>query len=67
VAEEKIADLLLSGEIFDFRPAALIRDLDLTHPKGWSYSGSCIYGHFGRADVPWERIDRVDALKAALL
>ncbi|MBQ9694784.1 MAG: methionine adenosyltransferase [Kiritimatiellae bacterium] len=67
VAEEKIADLLLSGQIFDFRPAALIRDLDLTHPKGWSYSECCTYGHFGHANVPWERIDRAEALKAALL
>ena len=67
VAEEKIAELLLSGEIFDVRPAALIRDLDLTHPKGWSYSECCTYGHFGRSNAPWERIDRADALKAALL
>ena len=67
VAEEKIAELLLSGEIFDFRPAALIRDLDLTHPKGWSYSECCTYGHFGRSNAPWERMDRADALKAALL
>lgn len=67
VAEEKIAELLLSGKIFDFRPAALIRDLDLTHPKGWSYSECCTYGHFGRPNAPWERIDRAEVLKAALL
>ena len=66
VPEEAIARLLLSGEIFDFRPAALIRDLDLTHPNGWSYSETCTYGHFGKANVPWERLDRVDALAAAL-
>ena len=67
VPEERIADLLLNGGIFDFRPAALIRDLDLTHPKGWSYSESCIYGHFGKANVPWERLDRTEALREALL
>ena len=67
VPEERIADLLLNGDIFDFRPAALIRDLDLTHPKGWSYSESCIYGHFGKANVPWERLDRTEALREALL
>ncbi|MGN0890981.1 MAG: methionine adenosyltransferase, partial [Candidatus Spyradenecus sp.] len=53
VSEETLAQLLLSGELFDFRPAALIRDLDLTHPKGWSYSENCTYGHFGRTTVPW--------------
>ena len=67
VAEEKIADFLMHGGLFDFRPAALIRDLDLTHPKGWSYSDTCTYGHFGKANTPWERLDRTDALRAALL
>ena len=66
VAEEKLAELLLSGKIFDFRPAALIRDLDLTHPNGWSYAESCNYGHFSHANVPWERIDRAEALRSAL-
>ncbi|MGN1324913.1 MAG: methionine adenosyltransferase [Candidatus Spyradenecus sp.] len=66
VSEEALAQLLLSGELFDFRPAALIRDLDLTHPKGWSYSENCTYGHFGRTIVPWERLDRVEAVKAAM-
>lgn len=66
VPEERLADVLLRGDLFDFRPAALIRDLDLTHPKGWSYSESCAYGHFGRANVPWERVDRVEALREAL-
>ena len=65
VSEEALAQLLLSGELFDFRPAALIRYLDLTHPKGWSYSENCTYGHFGRTIVPWERLDRVEALREA--
>lgn len=64
VSEEALAQALRSGELFDFRPAALIRDLDLTHPKGWSYSENCVYGHFGRPNVPWERLDRVEALRA---
>ncbi|MEG2415321.1 MAG: methionine adenosyltransferase [Kiritimatiellia bacterium] len=67
VDEERIAEFLQSGELFDFRPAMLIRDLDLTHPKRWSYAGGCNYGHFGRSDVPWERTNRADALRAALL
>jgi S-adenosylmethionine synthetase len=51
-------------EVFDLRPAAIIRDLDLLRPI---YAQTAAYGHFGRGDVdlPWERTDRVDALKSA--
>jgi S-adenosylmethionine synthetase len=51
-------------EVFDLRPAAIIRDLDLLRPI---YAETAAYGHFGRevADFTWERTDRVDALKAA--
>jgi len=49
-------------EVFDLRPAAIIRDLDLLRPI---YAQTAAYGHFGRTDVdlPWERTDRVDALR----
>src|SRR5438094_3336870 len=49
-------------EVFDLRPAAIIRDLDLLRPI---YAQTAAYGHFGRPelDLPWERTDRVDALK----
>ena len=52
------------GEVFDLRPAALIRDLDLLRPI---YQATAAYGHFGRElpDFTWERTDRVDALRAA--
>jgi S-adenosylmethionine synthetase len=52
-------------EIFDLRPAAIIRDLDLLRPI---YRQTAAYGHFGRelADFTWERTDRVDALKSAV-
>ncbi|MBV7295394.1 methionine adenosyltransferase [Corynebacterium sp. TAE3-ERU12] len=52
------------AEVFDLRPAAIIRELDLRRPI---YSPTAAYGHFGRTDVelPWERLDRVDALRAA--
>jgi S-adenosylmethionine synthetase len=52
------------NEVFDLRPAAIIRDLDLLRPI---YQQTAAYGHFGRSDVdlPWERTDRVDALKSA--
>jgi S-adenosylmethionine synthetase len=51
-------------EVFDLRPAALIRDMDLLRPI---YTPIAAYGHFGRTDLdlPWERVDRADALKAA--
>ncbi|HXT34934.1 MAG TPA: methionine adenosyltransferase [Chloroflexota bacterium] len=49
---------------FDLRPAAIIRDLDLRRPI---YRQTASYGHFGRVDLdlPWERTDRADALRAA--
>jgi S-adenosylmethionine synthetase len=50
-------------EIFDFRPAAIIRDLDLRRPI---YHETAAYGHFGRKEFPWEATDRADALRAAV-
>ena len=65
VDEAIIAEILLSGGIFDFRPAALIRDLGLTTPKGWSYRETASYGHFGRSQFPWEKVNRVSDLRSA--
>ncbi len=51
-------------ELFDLRPAAIIRDLDLRRPI---YKNTAAYGHFGRADAgPWETTPRVDDLRRAL-
>ncbi|MCV2491476.1 methionine adenosyltransferase [Geodermatophilus sp. YIM 151500] len=52
------------GAVFDLRPGAIVRDLDLLRPI---YKPTAAYGHFGRSDVefPWERLDRVDALRSA--
>jgi len=51
-------------QIFDLRPAAIIRDLDLRRPI---YRQTSAYGHFGRVgDFPWEQTDRVDALRGML-
>ncbi|MDF7806134.1 methionine adenosyltransferase [Pontiellaceae bacterium B12219] len=61
-----IENVLKSGEIFDFRPSGLIADLGLMTPKGWSYRESAAYGHFGRSQFPWEKTDKVDALRKAL-
>ena len=59
---ERIQDAVL--EVFDLRPAAIIRDLDLLRPI---YAQTASYGHFGREepDFSWERTDKTDALRAA--
>ena len=54
------------NEIFDLRPAAIIRDLELLRPI---YRNTAAYGHFGRSPdsiFTWERTDRVDDLRSAL-
>ena len=52
------------SEVFDLRPAAIIRDLDLLRPI---YAQTAAYGHFGRTDLdlPWEHTNRVQELRAA--
>jgi S-adenosylmethionine synthetase len=57
---ERIQDAVL--QVFDLRPAAIIRDLDLLRPI---YSQTASYGHFGREepDFSWERTDRADTLR----
>jgi S-adenosylmethionine synthetase len=52
-------------DVFDLRPGAIIRDLDLLRPI---YAQTAAYGHFGRTDIdlPWERLDKVDELKSAV-
>ncbi|HVU71953.1 MAG TPA: methionine adenosyltransferase [Mycobacteriales bacterium] len=62
VADERIQDAVL--EVFDLRPAAIIRDLDLLRPI---YTQTAAYGHFGRdeLDITWEATTRADALAAA--
>ena len=61
--EDKNMSQLIS-EVFDLRPGAIIRDLDLRRPI---YRQTASYGHFGRddLDLPWERTDRIDALQAS--
>jgi S-adenosylmethionine synthetase len=62
IPDELIANLI--NDNFDLRPGAIIRDLGLRKPI---YRQVAAYGHFGRddLDLPWERLDKVDALKAA--
>jgi S-adenosylmethionine synthetase len=63
VPVSKIQDAVL--QVFDLRPAAIIRDLDLLRPI---YSKTSAYGHFGRElkEFTWESTSRVDALRAAI-
>ena len=53
------------GEVFDLRPGAIIRDLDLLRPI---YAQTAAYGHFGRSDIelPWEQLNKVDDLRCAV-
>lgn len=57
IPEEKIVDIV--NKVFDLRPAAIIKDLNLRRPI---YRQVAAYGHFGRTDidVPWERLDKVE-------
>ena len=63
VSDEALVELV--KEHFDLRPAGIIKMLDLRRPI---YKQTAAYGHFGRADVdlPWERTDRAEVLKAAI-
>lgn len=63
VPVERIQDAV--SKTFDLRPAAILRDLDLKRPI---YAQTAAYGHFGRTDLdlPWERTDRAEALRAAV-
>jgi S-adenosylmethionine synthetase len=63
--DNQLEAIVSSGKIFDFRPAALIKELGLLTPKGWSYRETAAYGHFGRSQFPWEKTDKIEALKAA--
>ena len=63
VDEEKISQAV--QKIFDLRPAAIIKELELRRPI---YRQTAAYGHFGRPDLdlPWERLDKVEELKKEL-
>ena len=63
VSDEELVEII--REHFDLRPAGIIKMLDLRRPI---YKQTAAYGHFGRTDLdlPWERLDKVDMLKAYL-
>ncbi len=61
-SDDKLAEIV--NAVFDLRPAAIIKNLDLKRPI---YAQTAAYGHFGRDDIdlPWEHLDKVEALKQA--
>ncbi len=63
LSDEKLVEII--RENFDLRPAGIIKMLDLRRPI---YRQTAAYGHFGRndLDLPWERLDKADALKKYL-
>ena len=63
ISDEKMVEMI--RENFDLRPAGIIKMLDLRRPI---YKQTAAYGHFGRndLDLPWEKLDKVDLLKAYL-
>ena len=63
LSDEKLVEVVRAN--FDLRPAGIIKMLDLRRPI---YKQTAAYGHFGRndLDLPWEKLDKVDALKKAL-
>jgi S-adenosylmethionine synthetase len=63
VDEEAIQGILEDGDLFDFRPAAIIDQLALLKPNGWSYTQTAAYGHFGRDCFPWEKTDKAEVLR----
>jgi len=60
IDETRITEIV--NKVFDLRPAAIIRDLDLRRPI---YSKTASYGHFGRTDVelPWEKTDKAEEIR----
>ena len=64
IGDDRLAEIV--SKVFDFRPAAIIRKLDLRRPI---YRQTAAYGHFGRTDIdlPWEREDMAETLKAVAL
>ncbi len=61
VSDEKLVEVI--KKVFDFRPGKIIAELDLLRPI---YRATAAYGHFGRAEFPWEKVNKVEALQAAV-
>ena len=62
VSDDQLAAAV--DKLFDLRPNAIIQRLNLRRPI---YRANCNYGHFGKADMPWEQLDYVNALRREIL
>lgn len=62
VSDDQLAAAV--DKLFDLRPNAIIQRLNLRRPI---YRANCNYGHFGNADMPWEQLDYVNALRREIL
>ena len=60
LSDEQLSEVV--ERVFDARPAAIIDQLDLLRPI---YRATSVYGHFGRPEFPWERVDRIEELRSA--
>lgn len=65
ISKQKILKII--DEVFDLRPGIIIEKFKMTHPT-FKYKDLATYGHFGRPDLdcPWEKLDKVDAIKALM-
>ena len=69
ISEERLNDVLTAGEVFDLSPGGIVKMLGLLgEARGFRYQDTARHGHFGYPDgvFPWENLDRLDQLRAAL-
>ncbi len=63
LSDERLSQIV--GEVFDGRPANIIEELGLLKVgQGWRYNDTAAYGHFGRDEFPWERLTKLEQIKA---
>ena len=64
IPDSKLSDIIQNSGIFDFRPAEIIKTLNLKYPNKteWNYLQTAAYGHFGRAQFPWEKTNKINEL-----
>ena len=58
IREDKILKII--NKVFDFRPSNIIKELNLLKPI---YASTTCFGHFGKKDLPWEKLDKVKVIK----
>ena len=61
IEEEKILEII--NKVFNFEPSNIIKELDLKRPI---YHLTTCFGHFGKDNLPWEKLDKVDIIKSLL-